>query len=234
MGALLMYPNSIVKNQFGEEANNFLLGGSNQIDFNFIVDHANGNGLGIRSLKGSPLIKNVFMYTSATPATGNPFGQAASEGSLLVELSPLFQGFIAGFSGPVSPLSGTPINVTSGLTIGKQYVIVSVGTTTAAQWQALGLPVGVTPNVGAAFVATSASAGVGTGVVEVPLSTGSGYDHIEVVGDPNQTCNVAAPSAFGAYILSQFWLANAVVQPADNTVVGLRLSYLSQTAEEVI
>lgn len=228
-----MYPNLVTKNQFGEDLNLFLQGGSNQIDFNFIVDHANGNGLGIRSLKASPIIKNVFMYTSATPLAGNPFGQAASEGSCLVQLAPAFQGFITGFAGPVSPLSGTPINVTAGLTVGKSYVIVSVGTTTPAQWQALGLPVGVVPAVGAAFVCTSATDGIGTGVVEVPLSTGSGFDHTEVVGDPNATCNMSG-GAYGAYILSQFFLANAVVQPADNTVIGMRLSYTSETNEEVI
>lgn len=228
-----MYPNLVGKNQFGEPLNLFLQGGSSQIDFNFIVDHANGNGLGIRSLKGSSLIKNVFNYTSATPLQGNPFGQTASQGMCLVQLNQPFQGFITGFSGPVSPLSGTPINITSGLTVGKSYVIVSVGTSTPAQWQAIGLPVGVVPAVGAAFVATSAAAGVGTGVVEVPLSTGSGFDHMEVVGDPNQTCNLVG-GAYGAYILSQYFLSNAVVQPADNTVVGMRLSYTSIANEEVI
>lgn len=228
-----MYPNLVTKNQFGEDLNLFLKGGSNQIDFNFIIDHANGNGLGNRSLKGSPLVKNVFTYTSATPAAGNPFGQSASQGMCLVELVPAFQGFITGFSGPVSPISGTPINVTSGLTVGKAYIIVSVGTTTPAQWQTLGLPLGVVPAVGAAFVAITAGAGSGTGVVEVPLSTGSGFDHMEVVGDPNATCNMSG-GAYGAYILSQFFLANAVVQPADNTVIGMRLSYTSETNEEVI
>lgn len=228
-----MYPNQAVQNQFGETVNQFIKGGSNQIDFNFIIDHANGNGLGNRSLKGSPLVKNVFTYTSASPLQGNPFGQAASEGMCLVQLVPAFIGFITGFSGPVSPLSGTPINVTAGLTVGKSYVIVSVGTTTPAQWQALGLPLGVVPAVGAAFVCTSATDGIGTGVVEVPLSTGSGFDHMEIIGDPNQTCNMSG-GAYGAYILSQFFLANAVVQPADGTVIGMRLSYMSPSNEEVI
>ena len=57
-----MYPNQAVQNQFGETVNQFIKGGSNQIDFNFIIDHANGNGLGNRSLKGSPLLNRVASY----------------------------------------------------------------------------------------------------------------------------------------------------------------------------
>ena len=40
------------------------------IDCNFVVDSTNGNGLGIRSLKG-PAVANVFMQSSA-PAPKNP------------------------------------------------------------------------------------------------------------------------------------------------------------------
>src|SRR5580698_1169620 len=65
------YPSLVLKNQFGETSINVLQGGSNQIDCNFIVDSSNGNGLGIRSLKGSGCA-SVYMHTSATPAAGNP------------------------------------------------------------------------------------------------------------------------------------------------------------------
>ena len=41
------------------------------LDCNFVVDSTNGNGLGIRNLKG-PAVANVFMHTTATPAPGNP------------------------------------------------------------------------------------------------------------------------------------------------------------------
>jgi Ice-binding-like len=40
------------------------------VDCNFVVDSTNGNGLGIRSLKG-PLVANVFMHTTATPGRSN-------------------------------------------------------------------------------------------------------------------------------------------------------------------
>lgn len=227
-----MFPTNVVKNQFGEESNNFLIGGSNQIDINFVVDHSNGNGLGIRSLKGSPLVSAVYMNTSASPAVGNPNPLA---GFVLVQFAEAFQGYVSGFAGFVSPLSGTPVNVTSGLTLHQPYVIVSVGTTTPAQWQTLGLPSNIVPAVGVSFIAKTASAGSGTGVVETPSA--SGILEVEVVGDPNTTLN---PATGGGYVLSQF-LAPTIntgayvtpiipTAPADGSVCGLRFSLLSPTA----
>src|ERR1017187_394412 len=55
------------------------------LDCNFVVDSANGNGLGIRNLKGSGRVAQVFMHTSATPAAGNPnpvAGGGSGSGSL--------------------------------------------------------------------------------------------------------------------------------------------------------
>src|ERR1035437_8832889 len=40
------------------------------IDCNFVVDSTNGNGLGIRSLKG-PGVQNVFMHTTSEPGLSN-------------------------------------------------------------------------------------------------------------------------------------------------------------------
>ena len=122
--------------------------------------------------------------------------------------------------------------------MGVAYVIVSVGTSTAANWQALGLPVGVTPAVGAVFIATSASAGTGTGVVQVMATAGAGVDHIEVVGDPNQTCN---PSTGNAYLVCACFskvftynsgtpanstVTDGLAAPANNTVIGLTFNML--------
>ena len=125
---------------------------------NFIVDSTNGNGLGIRSLKGP----------------GNP------------------------------------------------YVIVSLGTATLAQWVAKGLPVGITPAVGVAFVANASGTIGGSAAVQAPLSTGSGVDHFEVIGDPNLTLGGQAPSGpTGAFIVVQSFLSNVLTQPANGSVIGL-------------
>jgi hypothetical protein len=250
-----------------------------QLDCNFVVDQTNGNGLGIRSLKG-PGISNVFMNTANTATTttsvfasgattivvnslnslavgmtvtdsttgGNIAGgtkivsiyvpgnqvtlsaatlgasasspgdtlsfvpnQASSgnpnpaAGVIIVQFQDNFNRYFFGTSGFVSPLSGSNVNVTSGLTQYKPYVIVSVGSTTLAQWQTLGLPVGIVPAVGVPFIAATASAGSGSGIVQAPGV--SGIHAIEVIGDPNQTLNSSTASilgsAGGSYLMLQ-------------------------------
>lgn len=99
------------------------------IDCNFVVDASNGNGLGIRSLKGAG-VQNVFMHTSATPAVGangylNP---NPASGYALVQLNNNYNRYCGGFSGQVAPVAGSNIAINgSALTIGQPYVIVSVG-----------------------------------------------------------------------------------------------------------
>ena len=103
------------------------------IDCNFIVDSTNGNGLGIRSLKGAG-VRNVFMHTSATPGKGaggylNPNPAA---GFALVQLQNNYAKYAGGFSGFVSPTTGGTIAINgSALTIGNPYIIASVGHATA-------------------------------------------------------------------------------------------------------
>lgn len=223
------YPSLILENQFGEQTNNFVKGGSSLLWCNFIVDHSNGNGLGIRSLKGQG-VANVFMHTSATAAANNP---NPAVGGIVVELAAAYLGYVNGSYGFGSPISGTPINVTSGLTQFQLYVIISVGTTTPAQWLALGLAANVVPAVGACFVAATASAGSGTGVVEALASTGSNVSGLELAGDPNQTCNVSS----GALIYCQTFGATSSgstvkipVAPVDNTVIGLTFNMIPVAA----
>lgn len=220
-------PKLILKNQFGELSNNYILAGSDQIDISFIVDSTNGNGLGIRSLKSASLFSSggaaaVYMATSSTPAVGNPNPGA---GLIYIQLGKAYAGYIGGHAGFVSPLSGSSILVTTGVTAGLAYVITSVGTTTAAQWQALGLPVGVTPNVGVSFIAPATATTSGTGTMQVPLATGSGIEIIDVIGDPNQTANVIP----GALLVCRCLAATnsstttlVAAAPANNTVIGLR------------
>jgi hypothetical protein len=188
-----MFPNLILKNQYGETSDNAVEGGSSQLWCKFKMDSANANGLGISGLTGSG-IASVYGHTSQTAATGNPNPQS---GILLFNFSALFSSIISAEFAVRAPLSGSNINVTSGLTQYNAYVITAVGTTTASQWQTLGLPVGITPAVGAMFVAATASAGSGTGVVQVIAAAGSGTTHLEILGDPNETCN---PSTGQGYV----------------------------------
>jgi hypothetical protein len=187
---------------------------------NFIVDSTNGNGLGIRSLKG-PGIANVFGNTSGTPGRGTNgyLNPDPNNGTFLVQLQGNYQRYLAGFAGAIAPLSGSSVTT---VTTGNPYVIVSLGTATLAQWQAKGLPVGITPAVGVAFVANASGTIGGSAAVQAPLSTGSGVDHFEVIGDPNLTLGGQAPSGpTGAFIVVQSFLSNVLTQPTNGSIIGL-------------
>jgi len=207
------------------------------VDCNFIVDSANGNGLGIKSLKGQG-VQNVFMHTSSTPAKG-PNGYLnpnPASGYILVQLADNFNRYYGGFSGFVSPVSGTPILVTTGTTAGLAYVIVSVGTTSVSQWQKLGLPPGITPAVGVSFIAKDTTTATGTGAIEVPAATASGVDHIEVIGDPNLSLGpipMGGSPNVGGWIVLACEAATALTAPADGSVVGLAF-YMSQSSVTVL
>jgi hypothetical protein len=161
------------------------------LDCNFVVDPANGNGLGIRNLKGQGIF-NVFMHTTAPlVGSGNP---NPAPGIVLVQFGENFNRYYGGFAGFEGPLSGAPIAVVTGpLVVGNAYVIVVVGTTTQAQWVALGLSPGTTAAVGVAFTAIAATT-PGTGMVEAQLA--SGVNDFELIGDPNATFANQIPAFF--------------------------------------
>ena len=198
---------------------------------NFVVDSTNGNGLGLRSLKGSGIL-NVFMHTSATPGSNNGFlNPNPANGVIMVQLQDNYNRYLGGFSGQVSPISGTPLTSVSRYTA---YTIVSLGTATSAQWQAVGLNKGLTPTVGQSFIATASGSIGGSAAVEVVKSTGSGIDHLEIMGDPNTTLSVLqSPINGGGIIIINCFNQNAVTAPADGSVVGLNF-YLSNSSVSVL
>lgn len=181
------------------------------LDCNFVVDSTNGNGLGIRSLKG-PGISNVYMHTSATPASGNP---NPASGVIVVQLQDNYFRYFGGYSGQVSAV-GSPQSTT---TANVAYVVASLGTATLAQWQAAGLPSGFTPTVGQAFIATATGTIGGSAQVVPSAASGSGIDHIEVLGDPNQSLN-PIPNG-NAQIVLQCYAAGVLTAPANGSVIGL-------------
>jgi hypothetical protein len=200
---------------------------------NFIVDPANGNGLGLRSLKGEG-IAAVYMHTSATPAALNPNPEA---GIIMVQLSDCYNRYLSGFSGQVSPLGSSVTSTTAH----DPAVITSLGTATLAQWQAVGLPKGVVPALGASFIPTS-SATIGGGATVAP-PTASLVDNIEIVGDPNQTLisQVALPpsqvqpigQSVGGYLILQCLQDGALQTPATGSVIGLNF-LLSNSSVQVL
>lgn len=196
-----------------------------KIDINFIVDATNGNGLGIRSLKSNGYVRNVFMHTSTTPGSNDgALNPNPAVGYALIQFKNNFNYYLGGFSGFVSPTTGSP---TGSTTSGSPVIIVSVGTTTLAQWNTAGVPKGLVPAVGLSFVPIATGAIGGTGTV---ISAGvSGITSVEVVGDPNKSINNSniSPNG-GAYLLVQFLGATdastttlIAKAPAAGSVIGL-------------
>lgn len=101
------------------------------IDCNFVVDSTNGNGLGIRSLKGNG-VRNVFMHTSATPGSNNGYlNPNPAVGYALIQLRHGYSKYAGGFSGFVSPTTGSSLAINgSALTPGLPYIINAVGHST--------------------------------------------------------------------------------------------------------
>lgn len=99
------------------------------LDLNFVVDSTNGNGLGVRSVKGQG-VANVFMHTTASAGRGpngylNPNPAA---GYCLVQLE---YNYTRAYGGPlnlISPVTGANLAINAAaLTVGVPYVITSVG-----------------------------------------------------------------------------------------------------------
>lgn len=193
------------------------------IDCNFVVDSTNGNGLGIRSLKG-PAVHAVYMHTTASAAAGNPNPAA---GTIVIQLDDNYNRSISGAHAIVSPVSGTPLTAT---TAGVAVIIVSLGTATAAQsladFRAVGLPRGITPAVGVSFVPTSSATIGHSAAVEIAAAAGSNVASIETLGDPNLSIapNPNENQGFGAQLILQCRdYAGAIVAPANGSVISIQM-----------
>ncbi len=191
------------------------------------------NGLGITSLKSNGYVESVFMHTTQTAGVVNGVTNPNPVvGYALVRLKNNFNVYLGGFSGQIEPLASTS---TTSTTATHVYVITSVGTTTLAQWQTAGLMPGLVPTVGQSFIAIATGAIGGTGTVGLP--TAPSTVAVSVVGDPNTSLNNSntAQNA-GAQLLVQFSAATSSsvttlipAAPADNTVVGLSMTFDGST-----
>ena len=195
----------------------------------FIVDHTNGNGWGVRSVKSNGYVEAVFMNTTATPGTQNSLTNPNPQaGYAVIRFKNNFNYYLGVFNGQVVPQTSTS---TTSLTAGHVYVITSLGTTTTAQWQTAGLIPGVTPAVGSTFVSAVTASISGTGTVGVPGVPTTQV--VTVVGDPNTVVNNASIAQnAGAQVVVQFAAATnsstttlVAAAPADNTVVAMQFCF---------
>lgn len=165
------------------------------------------NGLGVTSLKSNGYINNVFMHTSTTPVAGNDgyTNPNPASGFALVQFTNNFNYYLNGFAQFISPTTGSIKIDNSALTAGQAYVITTLGTSTTAQWVAIGVPPGITPAVGVSFIATAVGAGANTSTSRVSTPTTSGVYGVEVVGSPlTSIANSNVASHGGAWVLLQF------------------------------
>jgi hypothetical protein len=201
-----------------------------QLDCRFKVDSSDSGGLGITGLKG-PGIAAVYMNTSATPASGNPNPAA---GYIYVRLQDNYNQFYHMSGQMRSPLTGSDLAVSSGLSAGGVYVISVLGTSTAADWLALGVPRGISPAVGVPFVALVTGAGSGSGKVQLIKATATAANNIVVLGDPQLSIKSSAGavlgSANGAYLIlaclgatSSSVTTQIPIAPADGSHIYLKL-----------
>lgn len=197
-----------------------------ELQCSFTVAVANSAGYGQTGLVG-PGISAVYMHTSATPAgVVNP-----GSGYIWVKLQDNYNKLLAMDWNVQPPVTGSAINVndTGVLTIGAPYQIVTVGTTTTAQWVAAGVPNGVTPAVGLSFLSAVTGAAGGTGTVKA-LGIG-GIASVEVLGNTNLSIAPTGGSTLqGGWILLQTLAATSSgtttlipTAPTDGSVITLKL-----------
>lgn len=175
--------------------------GPRDVHLQFTVNSADTGGLGLTSLKSNGYVEYAFMHTSQTPGKLNGFTNPNPQaGYALICFRNNFNVYLNGYSIQQPALTST--NTTS-LTAGHVYAITALGNTTTANWQAVGFPVGLTPAVGAVFVATATVSITGTGTVGLPGVPSSPI--VSMVGTPNTTLNNSnIGSNSGAQIIIQF------------------------------
>lgn len=198
------------------------------LDCSFTVDDS--QTIGISNLKG-PAIQAVYMNSAAaTPSGPNP-----AAGTIVVRLSDNYNRVLRVLDARISPASGSDVKIdNSAMTAGVAYVITTLGNATAAKWHAIGVPAGVTPAVGVAFIAAS-NGGAGntlTSRVQTSAAAGTGVASIEIVGNPNVSVapDPTANQGYGAQIILQCRdYAGALVAPAAGSVIALDM-YLSNSS----
>lgn len=187
----------------------------------FTVDSA--APAGVSNLTGGT-VQNVWMH-SAAPSASNPNPVASvmqvrlqDNYSKLLGLSVSLQEAASGID-LAATVAGTP------------YVITTLGSTSLAQWQAVGLPAGVAPAVGVCFVATATQAIGGTGKVQTSVDCQA--PEVSILGNANANLQRANQMVNGGAILTLISrAAGAPVALRNGTVVRLNM-LLSNSSVQV-
>lgn len=192
-----------------------------KIDCNFIVDAANGNGLGLRSLKSNGYVRNVFMHTSTTPGANDGYTNPnPAAGYALVQLKSNYNKYLGGFSGFVSPVAGSDIHIASStvITAGSPYVITAVGAALAPHFTVVAVADSSGSLASKYFLASDQYSHnylfyfVVSGVGAPPSLTGSLANYVAVpvaisTNDANTAVGAAIATSMGAVNGAGSWTA---------------------------
>lgn len=202
------------------------------VECKFKVDDT--QAIGISNLVG-PTVQAVYMHSAAaTPSGPNP-----AAGTIVIQLQDNYFVGLSAIKGMfTSPNSGSDVKIdNTAMTAGVAYVITTLGDATAAKWHAIGVPAGITPAVGVAFIAAS-NGGTGNALssrVQATATNGSGVASVEIVGGLSSMIN-PSPSAnqgYGAsFILQCYDYAGAKVAPVAGSRIHLML-YLNSSSVAV-
>lgn len=198
------------------------------LDCSFLVTPSDATG--VSEFHGSA-IADVFMQTSTTPSAGNP---DPANGYIFVQLDNGYNKLLGLDMSAEAPVTGDEIAVNaSGLvTANELYVISTVGTTTTAQWQSIGVPSSVTPAVGVPFIANAVAADPGTsGTGKVKAVGVTNMDEVQIAGNAN--LSVVASGAYGGYLILKCMKASVLATPTTGTRIKLNI-YLSNSADNGI
>lgn len=121
---------------------------------------------GAPTLITSSTVPGSFPAVSQQQSMGIQSITRLSAGRYRIQLSDNYTSLLAFEASFTAPNTGSALNVDASdaaLSVGTVYRIVTVGTSTSADWHALGLPSGLTPAVGMTFKAAATGAGTGNG-----------------------------------------------------------------------
>ena len=148
-----------------------------------------------------------------TKGSGFQSVEHLATGVYRINLADEYNRYLHGNAAFVAPVTGSPVSAGS-LVTGTLYVIASLGT---SDFTKVGIPVGLTPNVGMSFVATGTTTGTGSAIA---VAT-SGISAVEVVGDPNVSIDQPVKGTSFPYIIMQcFNFSGALADPAAGSVCG--------------
>lgn len=183
-----------------------------------------------------PVLLDANFAVGASGAVSDLKGPAVQSvtrlaaGIYQVQLQDKYNKYFIGSAQLSSPAPGSDV-ADGSFVVGTPYVITLVGTT---DWSAVGFPTGVTPAVGAAFVATTVG-GAGTGTAKAV--TVSGISSVEVIGQPNLTItnSLAQPNQGSIFLIQTLGPTSSSVTTmiAKDPANGSRLAitaYLSNSS----